>query len=137
MSWFSRLFKKEQPAEAEPEAYVRLDFTRTFPHVFWISTVSFDSEAPDGFRYKMFATRHEPEMTIELLLLRQMEDGTKRKVFHMQAPIDKFGATGDVIREIEKDKNVEFERFDLHDIRTFDEFRSRAIEIGWEEAHVE
>ena len=137
MSWFSRLFKKEQPKREEVEAYVRLDFTRTFPHVFWVSTVSYDSEAPDGFRYKMFATRHEPDMTIELLLLREMEDGTKRKVFHMQAPIDKFGATDDVLQQIGKDKNVEFERFDLQDIRTFDEFRSRAVEVGWETAHGE
>src|SRR3974390_2340038 len=109
MSWLSQLFKKKEPARQEPEAFVRLDFARTFPHVFWISSVGFDSEAPNGFRYKMFATRHEPEMIIELLLLREGTDGLKRIVFHMQAPIDKFAATDGVIREIQKDKNVEFE----------------------------
>jgi len=121
----------------QPDAFVRLDFARTFPHLLWISSISYDSEAPDGFRYKMFATRHEPEMIIELLLLRETADGRKRKVFHMQATIDKLSTADDVIREIERDKNVCFERFDLSEVRTFDEFRTRAIQIGWEEAHVE
>src|SRR5262245_10466522 len=44
------------------EAFMTLDFTHTFPHIIWVSSVSYDSEAPDGFRYKMFATRLEPEM---------------------------------------------------------------------------
>ena len=50
----------------------------------------------------------------------------------MQAPIDKLEAADEVIREIERDKNVCFERFDLSEVRTFDEFRARAIEAGWE-----
>ena len=137
MSWFSRLFKKEQPEQQQLEAYIRLDFTQTFPHMFWVSTVSYDSEAPDGFRYKMFATRHEPGMVIELLLLRQMEDGRKRQVFHMQAPIDKFAAADGVIRELESSANVSFEQFDFSSIRTFDEFRSKAIEVGWEMGYSE
>jgi len=137
MSWLSRLFKKEAPKTEEPEAYVRLDFTHSFPHVFWVSTVSYDSEAPDGFCYKMFGTRHEPDMVIELLLLRQLQDGTKRKVFHMQAPIAQFNSTDDVIRELETSANVSFERFDFSSIRSWDEFRARAIEVGWEAGHSE
>lgn len=122
---------------AEPNASVRLDFTRTFPHVFWVSSVSYDSESPDGFRYKMFAVRREPEMIIELLLLRETVNGPKREVFRMQASMDKFDGVYPVIQEIERDKNVSFEEFDLAGIRTFDQFRARAIEIGWEEFHVE
>ena len=137
MSWFARFFSKQEPQGREPEAYVRLDFTSTFPHVIWVSTVSYDGESPDGFRYKMFATRHEPGMMIELLLLRETLGGPKRKVLHMQAPADKLGAVDDVIREIERDKNVCFERFDLSDVRTFEEFRTRAIQAGWEAGHSE
>ena len=122
---------------AEPHTSVRLDFTSTFPHVFWVSSVSYDSESPGGFRYKMFAVRREPEMSIELLLLRETLDGPKREVFRMQASMDKFGDVYPVIQEIERDKNVAFEEFVLDRIRTFDDFRARAIEIGWEEAYVE
>jgi hypothetical protein len=85
----------------------------------------------------MFAVRREPEMSIDLLLLRETVDGAKREVFRMQAPIDKLGGVYPVIQEIEREKNVAFEEFDLAGIRTFDQFRARAIEIGWEEAHVE
>ena len=137
MSWFSRLFKKDQAEKREPDAFVRLDFTRTFPHVIWVSSVSYDREAPEGFRYKLFATRQEPEMIIDLLLLRHLEDGTKQQILHMQAPIAKFGTTDDVIRELEQSANVSFERFDLADIRNFEQFRSKAIEVGWEIGHSE
>ena len=137
MSWLTRLFKTEKLERPEPDAFVRLDFTLTFPHFIWVSSMSYDSEGPAGFLYKMFATRHEPAMIIEVLLLRENVDGQKRKVFHMQAPIDKVGALDDVVREIERDKNVSFERFDLSGVRTLDEFTSKAIEAGWETGHGE
>jgi len=121
----------------EPEAFIELDFARTFPHVFWISNVSHDATAPNGFRYKMFAIRREPDRIIELLLLSERTDGFKRKIFHKQAPLNKFAVADEVIRQIEKDKNVTFERFDLSEIRTLDEFRARAIEVGWETARGE
>ena len=76
-----------------------------------------------------------PELVIELLLLRQTEDGTKKKVLHMEAPLDRFRTTVNVIRELESNANVSFERFDFSAIRTFDEFQSRAIEAGWETGH--
>lgn len=137
MSWLNKIFKKPESVPQEPWAYVRLDFKRTFPHVFWVSSASYDAEAPDGFCYKLFTMRHEPEMIIELLLLRQMENGTKRKVIHVEAPIDKFGTTQDIIRELEQSANVVFERFDLMNIRTWDDFRSKADEVGWDAGHCE
>jgi len=121
----------------EPDAFVELDFARTFPHAFWVSSVCYDGEAPDGFRFKMYATRREPEMFIELLLLRERANAFKRKVFHKRAPLDRFAATGEVLEQIERDKNVIFERYDLSQIRTLDDFRAVAIELGWETAHGE
>jgi hypothetical protein len=143
MSWLSRIFSKRKPADppasgsSEPEAYVRLDFIRTFPHIFWISSVSYDQEAPNGFRYKMFTVRHEPGMNVELILLRERDDGIKRVLAHMQGSMEKFGTTQDIIRELQSSANVEFEQFDLSSIRTFDDFRIHAIEVGWETAHNE
>ena len=134
MSWFTRLFKKDKP---EPEGYARLDFIRTFPHVFWVSSIGYDERSPKGFRYKVLTMRHEPEMLIELILLRESVSGKKTKVTHMQAPIDRFGVTEDMVRQLGQDQSVSFERFDLTDIRTFDEFRARVIEIGWDAAQNE
>jgi len=129
MPWFTRLFKKQKP---EMEGFVRLDFTHTFPHVFWVSSVGCDEQSPDGFRYKVLTMRREPDMTIELMLLREALDGTKIKVAHMQAPLDKFGATDDMVQQLGRDTSVTFERFDLSALRTFDKFKARAIEIGWD-----
>jgi len=134
MSWFTRLFKKDK---LEPEGYARLDFTRAFPHVFWVSSIGYDERSPKGFRYKVLTMRHEPEMLIELILLRESVSGKKTKVTHMQAPIDRFGVTEDMVRQLGQDQSVSFERFDLTDIHTFDEFRARAIEIGWDAAQNE
>jgi hypothetical protein len=134
MSWLKRLFNKQNP---EPEGYARLDFTRTFPHVFWVSSVGYDNRSPEGFRYKVFSVRHEPDMTVELILLRESVNGAKTKVSHMQAPIDKFSATDAMVRQLGQDTSVTFERFDLRETRTFEEFRAKAIEIGWEAAHNE
>jgi hypothetical protein len=127
MSWFARLFRKK----AEPVGFVGFDFTQTFPHVFWLSTVAKDNRSPEGFRYKVLTARHEPEMKIELVVLRESLDGEKTKVIHMEAPLEKFGATDDMIRQLGEDSSVTFERFDMSGLRTFDDFKSRAIEVGW------
>lgn len=121
----------------EPEAFVRFDYAHSFPHVIWVSSVSYDSESPDGFLYKMFAIRREPELVIDLLLLRETVGGPKRGVFQAEVPIDKLSTVEGVLREIEKDHNVSFKRFDLADVRSSEDFRARALEAGWEEAHVE
>jgi hypothetical protein len=134
MSWFTRLFRKEK---TEPDGFIRLDFTHTFPHVFWASSIGYDERSPEGFRYKVLTMRREPEMVIELVLLRESVNGTKTQLAHMQAPLDKFGATGDMVRQLGQDQSVSFERFDLTQIRTFEEFRTKAIEIGWEAAQCE
>ncbi len=55
----------------------------------------------------------------------------------MQPPLDKFGATRDTVRQLGQDQSVSFERFDLTHVRTFEQFRAKAIEIGWEVAQGE
>jgi len=129
MSWFQRLFKN-QPAEAI--GFVRLDFMRTFPHVFWVSSIGRDERSSESCRYKVFTVRHEPEMNIEVLLLRESLDGNKTILAHLRAPLDKFAGTEDMVRRLGQETSVIFDRFDLSSIRTFDEFKPRAIEIGWD-----
>jgi hypothetical protein len=130
-------FSECEPRPGEPDALVRLDFTHTFPHWFWISSVSYDSESPDGFRYKMFAVRKEPEMLIELLLVRETVGGPRRKVFHLQGPVANLGSVENMLRHLARDSTVCFERFDLTNVLTFEDFRIRALELGWEAAYTE
>jgi hypothetical protein len=128
MSWFTRLFKKPKP---DAERFARFDFTHTFPHVFWLSSVGREEQSLVEFRYKVLTFRHEPDMTIELILVRELLDGTKTKVAHIQGPLDKFAAIEDRVQKFGQDASVSFERFDLSALRTFDDFKARAIEIGW------
>jgi hypothetical protein len=76
-------------------------------------------------------TRHESEMQIELILLKESLDGTKTKLAHMQAPLEKFGATDGMIRQLAQSASVTFEQFDLSALRTFDSFKDKASELGW------
>jgi hypothetical protein len=134
MSWFTRFLTKKMP---EPDGYVRLDFTHTFPHVVWVSSIGYDERSPEGFRYKALTMRHEPEMIVELVLLRESINGTKTIVTNARGSIDKFAAIDEMIRQLGEGQSVTFTRFDLSDLRTPDDFSARAIEIGWEPASSE
>ena len=59
---------------------------------------------------------------------KQQRDGLS--AYARFAPIGNFGVMDDVVQELTNVANVDFERFDLSTIRTFDEFQSRAIDLG-------
>lgn len=122
---------------ARDDAFVRFDFVCTYAHTVWVSTVSYDRGSPDGFRYKMFAVRREPEMTIELVLLLEAADGLKRQVFRVEAQIEKLDGADQMLKGLEQDMNVEFQRFDSSGVRSQDELRARAIEVGCDICHSE
>lgn len=129
MSFFSRLFKKEQPPE---RGFVHLDFERTFPHVFWTSAWGRDDELPDGFRFKVFSIRHAPAGDFEVVLLQELRDGTKTEMQHWSVPADKFDASTEMIQMLEERFGVTFDRVDMSGICTFKEFEARSRQIGWE-----
>jgi hypothetical protein len=146
-------FRRKELREIEPEqAMVRLppsaakgvdsftflDFKRTFPHTFCISTITFDRDDPTGFRYKVFVVRREAENLIELHVLRQSEEtGLKREVIHAEGPLSDASPTDQLLNELQREKNVEFERFNFSNIRTFDEFKLKAIELRWDASMIE
>jgi len=129
MSWLDKLFKRDQPPE---RGFVHLDFEHTFPHVFWTSGWSRDEEFPGGFRYKVFSLRHEPAGDFEVVLVQETGDGKKTEMNRWSVPPDKFGASEEMIRMLEQDFAVKFDRVDMSTVRTFDEFEARSRQIGWE-----
>ena len=116
MSFFKRMFKKEEP---EPRGFVHVDFERTFPHVFWTSGWGQESEFPDGFRYKVFSVRQEPSGDFEVVLLQELRDRTKTEMPRWSVPSDKFDARTEMIQRLEEQFGVTFDRVDMSSIRTF------------------
>jgi hypothetical protein len=119
-------------ASTEPQGFVNLDFISTFPHVFWVSTVTTDNRAPQGFRYKMLTMRREPEMTVDIILLRETVDGRKETLSAKRGPLSTFGIIDGIVQQLGRDKRVTFERFDFSDVRSYDDFKTKAVEAGWE-----
>lgn len=129
MSFLSRLFTKEQSSGC---GFVHLDFERTFPHVFWTSNWGNDAEFPSGFRYKVFSRRHAPAGDLEVVLLQEARNGRKTEMQRWSVPPDKFDASDEMIRMLEQDFSVKFDRVDMSAVRSFDEFEARSRQIGWE-----
>jgi hypothetical protein len=129
MSWFSSFFKRQK----EPvHGFFQLDFVRTFPHLFWTSGWGHDQEFPNGFRYKVLSVREEPSGDFQIALIRELRDGTKEEMQRFSAPHDKFAASEDLIRMLEQDLAIKFDRVDLSAVRTFEEFQAKSRAIGWE-----
>ena len=124
-----------QQAAAGPDGFLNLDFVSTFPHVIWVSSVGRDTKAPQGFRYKLLTMRKEPDMTIDIIFLRETVDGRKDVLSAKRGPLSTFGMLDGVVEQLGRDKQVTFERFDLSQVRSLDEFRTRALEAGWETWH--
>ena len=129
MSFFKRMFKKEEP---EPQGFVHVDFERTFPHVFWTSGWGQDAEFPDGFRYKVFSIRHAPGGDFDVVLVQELRDGSKTEMQRWSVPSDKFDASDDMIRMLEEQFSVTFDRVDMSAVQTFEEFEAKSRQIGWE-----
>jgi hypothetical protein len=129
MSFLNRIFSKEEP---EPEGFLELDFERTFPHVFWTSSWCTDDEYPNGFRYNVLSIRIEPAGHFEVVLLHETREGGKTEMKHWSLPAASFGASAEIIGMLEEEFGVTFERVDMSQVRTCEEFEARAKQMGWQ-----
>ena len=128
-----------EPAPHGVDAFSWFDFKTRFPHKFWISTVCYDRDDPNGFRFKLLATRLEPGKEVELVLLRQSEEtGIKRQLFHMRRTLDGHDdSIEELCQQLQCKNNVEFEMFDLSAVQTSQEFKCKASQLGWDSAILE
>ena len=122
------------PEDEQPEdgGLIQLDFEQTFPHVFWTSGWGTDGEYPDGFRYKVLSMRREPSGDFEVVLVHESRDGYKTEMQHWSVPAGSFDASAEMIQMLEQEFGVTFDRVDMSDVRTFEEFEARSRQIGWE-----
>jgi len=110
-----------------------VDFRQWFPWLVWVSTEGHDAEYPDGFRYKVLSERDADSKLVDFVLMRQLHDGSKIIAIHAKGPLDKFDQTAsEMVDHLGKKLGVTFQRFDLRDVKTFEEMRDRAKSFGWD-----
>jgi hypothetical protein len=137
--------KRNAAADGSPElqsgpegAFTTLDFARYFPHKCWISDWSKDKSYPDGFRYKILATRDARDDTVELVVLLQVTDGAKEEMSRMVVSTARAdGVVKAFCDGLAKEHGLDFEEQDFTEATTEVEFEERAARYGWASEDVE
>ena len=122
--------------EDEQDAIVSIDFSRTFPHKYWISNWSSDESYPQGFRYKLMSIRMEPENKVQFVILLQEKNGDKHEFSRTTySSLDFFErASLSMVNGLESEFQIDFELQDFSKIRTEHEFAELAAQFGWLDA---
>ena len=114
-----------------------VDFVDVYPHLIWVSTEGRDAEYPQGFRYKLVSVRREVSQAVEFVLIREVTGGTKVVAIHATGPASKFEeTTKGVLERLGAKLGISFERYDLRDVRSFEQFRAKVSAFGWEPERV-
>ena len=129
MSWFRKLFRRNR---RPIQGFQTIDFVRAFPHVCWVSAWGQDDAFPQGYCYKVLSHRLEPEHMVEVILLRELRDGTKSEVARLRGAVGNFAAIDQAVAKLGFVLSVSFERFDMTDCRTAEEYKTKAAKLGWE-----
>ncbi len=120
------------PAQTPVSALPIVNFKDTFPWKVWVSSEGRDSTYPAGFHYKLLSVRNADSTIVDFALVRELPDGSKVVAIHANGPLAKFDATtAHVLETLSKSFNITFQLFDLSDVRTFEEFQTRAADLGW------
>jgi hypothetical protein len=115
-----------------PEALVSFDFTKTFPHKFWISTWSKDESYPSGFRYKLLSVRNNNSEYIELVIVLEEPGGYKTELKRMDIKESAFDQIASrFLKRFEESYRIEFEEQDFSSAQTFAEYERLTQEMGW------
>ncbi len=119
-------------ATEAPSALPTIDFTTTFPWIMWVSSEGHDNEYPAGFVYKILTVRNADWTNGELVLVRQLHDGSKVVAIHAKGTLKGFDGAGQSIADkFSAMFHITFQRFDFRDSHTFEEFREEAQKNGW------
>ena len=110
---------------------VTYDFVQTFPFFTWVSSWSEDEQYPEGFRYKVFATRGADGQA-EMLAVLEHGDGLKREMKRLAGdPSAILRASRTLVRGLIEAHGVEFDEFDLSSVTSYEAFEAKAVEFGW------
>ena len=78
----------------------------------------------------MFSVRREAKGDFEFVLVQESRDGTKTKLRRWAVPLRAAEASDRLINALEEQLGVVFERVDMADVRTIEEFERRCRAAG-------
>ena len=119
-------------AETPVSPLPTIDFKETFPWKVWVSSEGHAPEYLSGFRYKLLSVRSADSRTVEFVLIREIPPDKKIVALHAKGPLAGFDDTAvKLLETVGKKFNMTFQVFDLSDVHTFEEFQTRASDLGW------
>jgi hypothetical protein len=128
--------EQEHPQpDTSSNGLLKLDFVELFPHKFWISSWSSDSQYPAGFRYKLMSTRREPDNVVHFLVVLEQRNGDKEVLssLDINAPVfDRVAAK--FVDGLAAKYALDFEEQDFSSCRTLAEFDKEVARKGWTSA---
>ena len=114
------------------DGLVSFDFVDVFPHKFWISDWSSDSQYPGGFRYKLLSARHERADVIQFLIVLQHRSGDKEVLKTLDVNASVFDPVAAIFVDgLAKRHGLDFEEQDFSSCRTLEAFDDEAALAGW------
>jgi hypothetical protein len=114
------------------DGLLNFDFREVFPHKFWISEWSSDSQYPGGFQYKLMSARREPENVINFLVVLQQRSGDKEVLSNLNIRGSVFDqVAADFVDGLAKEHGLDFEQQDFSLCRTSESFDEEAVRRGW------
>jgi hypothetical protein len=126
-----RKWRHHQP-DMTSDGLLSFDFVDVFPHKFWVSDWSSDSQYPDGFRYKVLSARREPENVIQFLVVLQQRSGDKEILSSLDINASVFDrAASKFVNGLAKQHGLDFEEQDFSSCRTLEAFDAEAARMGW------
>jgi len=114
------------------EALISLDFSKSFPYKYWISTWAKDESYPKGFRYKLLTVHNEHEDMIEMVLVLEEPGGLKNEMERMKVSPSAADRTCAIFTDgLAETHGIQFEELDMAGLRSEEEFEKRVTEAGW------
>ena len=114
------------------DGLLNLDFRDLFPHKFWISEWSSDSQYPAGFQYKLMSARRESDDKIQFLIVLQQRSGDKEVLSSLDFNASVFDrAAAKFVDGLARQHGLIFEEQDFTSCRTLAAFDEAAASKGW------
>jgi hypothetical protein len=120
-------------ARSQIQGLPELDFQRYFPHLIAVSEVKKNGDFPQGVQYKFITVRDEQEKVVIIALIRREGLDHLSRLLLAQGPIDRAErAIKSTVAKFAENVQLQFEFFDLSDVRNVDDFLTKGAALGWE-----
>jgi hypothetical protein len=124
--------QEHRQPDLSSDGLLNVDFVEVFPHKFWISSWSSDSQYPAGFRYKLMSARREPDNVVHFLIVLEQRSGDKEVLssLDINAPVfDRVAA--EFVDGLAAKHGLDFEEQDFSSCRTLADFDKEVARRGW------